>query len=294
MRIQWYPGHMAKAKRLLTEQLSRVDLVIELSDARIPRASRNPDLLKVTKDKKRVLILTKADLADPNETSAWLNYFKNNGEDVISYDATPKMAKKAKLLIQEAASETVERALKRGIRKTVRAMVIGVPNVGKSTFINRMCGSSITLVGDRPGVTRANRWVKVNPYLELLDTPGMLWPRFDNQTAARRIAYIGTVKDIVLDYQMLTVYLIKDLLKVQPQKVSARFNLPENADTLNEEEILQAVCKGRGFLMSGGRYDYERACTVVLDEFRSGKVGRITLESIINKKEKEDIQSEQA
>lgn len=276
MDINWYPGHMAKAKRLLAQQLGRVDVVIELCDARLPHASRNPDLDKLTSGKKRALLLNKADLADPQATAQWLNEFRRQGLDAASYNASAGKAKDAMAVIERAARETVERAAQRGIRKTVRAMVVGVPNVGKSTFTNKLHGGSIAKTGDRPGVTRANQWVRINPYLELMDSPGLLWPRLDDQVAARRLCYIGTVKDDVVDLPMLTIHLLQDMLQVKPEAVMERFRFSDAS--LRGEALLEAVCKGRGFLMKGGVCDYDRCCSVVLDEFRAGKLGRITLE----------------
>lgn len=276
MDINWYPGHMAKAKRLLADQLGRVDVVLELCDARLPHASRNPDLDKLISGKKRVLLLNKADLADPQATSMWLNEFRKQGLDAVSYNASAGKAKDALAVIERAAKETVERAAQRGIKKTVRAMVVGVPNVGKSTFTNKLHGGSIAKTGDRPGVTRSNQWVRINPYLELMDSPGLLWPRLDDQVAARRLCYIGTVKDDVVDLAMLTIHLLQDMLQVKPEAVLERFRFTDA--TLRGEELLEAVCRGRGFLMRGGVCDYDRCCSVVLDEFRAGKLGRITLE----------------
>lgn len=276
MDINWYPGHMAKAKRLLAQQLGRVDVVLELCDARLPRASRNPDLDKLIAGKTRVLVLNKADLADPQATSMWLNEFRRQGLEAVSYNASAGKAKDAMAVIERAAKETVERAAQRGIKKTVKAMVVGVPNVGKSTFTNKLHGGSIAKTGDRPGVTRANQWVRINPYLELMDSPGLLWPRLDDQVAARRLCYIGTVKDDVVDLSMLTIHLLQDMLQVKPEAVMERFRFSDAQ--LRGEALLEAVCKGRGFLMKGGVCDYDRCCAVVLDEFRSGKLGRITLE----------------
>lgn len=276
MEINWYPGHMAKAKRQLIDQLSRVDVVVELCDARLPYASRNPDLDKLLANKKRVLMLNKADLADANATGMWLNYFRAQGVDAVSYSATGGRAKEAIAAIDRAAKEIVERAAQKGMKKTVRAMVVGVPNVGKSTFTNKLHGANIARTGDRPGVTRSNQWVRISPYLELLDTPGLLWPRLDDQVAARRLCYIGTVKDDVVDLAMLTIHLLQDMLAVKPEAVMERFKVKDA--TLRGEELLEAVCRGRGFLMRGGVCDYDRCCAVVLDEFRAGKLGRITLE----------------
>ena len=277
MEINWYPGHMAKAKRQLADQLGRVDVVIELCDARLPHASRNPDLDRLISGKKRVLLLNKADLADPAVTSMWLNHFRAQGIDCATFNAASGKAKDALPLIERAAKEMVERAAEKGVRKTVRVMVVGVPNVGKSTFTNRLHGGAIAKTGDRPGVTRSNQWVRITPYLELLDTPGLLWPRLDDQVAARRLCYIGTVKDDVVDLPMLTIHLLEDMLSVKPQAVTERFRIKES--DLRGEALLEAVCRGRGFLMKGGVCDYDRCCAVVLDEFRGGKLGRISLET---------------
>lgn len=276
LEINWYPGHMAKAKRLLIDQLRRVDVVIELCDARLPYASRNPDLDRLLAGKKRVLLLNKADLADASATKAWLKYFREQGIDATPYQSLGGKVKEALTVIERAAKECVDKAAEKGMRKTVRCMVVGVPNVGKSTFTNRLHGGNIAKTGDRPGVTRSNQWVRITPYLELLDTPGLLWPRLDDQVAARRLCYIGTVKDDVVDLAMLTIHLLEDLLAVKPQQVMERFKIKDA--TLTGEPLLEAVCRGRGFLMKGGVCDYDRCCSVVLDEFRAGKLGRITLE----------------
>ena len=192
--INWYPGHMARAKRRLMEQLSRVDVVVELCDARIPRASRNPELSELVKNKKRLLILNKADLAEEAATRAWLAYYRSQGMDCMSFDSAKGRAKDVVTRIEKAASEAVARMAAKGVKKTVRVMIVGVPNVGKSTFTNKVNGSSIAKTGDRPGVTRSNQWVRITPYLELLDTPGLLWPKLDNQDDARALAFVGTTE----------------------------------------------------------------------------------------------------
>lgn len=267
---------MAKAKRLLALQLSKTDIAVELCDARIPLSSRNPDLNRLLAGKHRVLLLCKADLADGAATSRWLQFFANEGIRAMAYDATPQKTKRAGELMDQAAREFYERAERRGIKKTLRAMVVGVPNVGKSTFINRLTGSATAEVGDRPGVTRANRWVKVNDYLEVLDTPGMLWPRLSDQKAAMRLAYIGTIRDAVYDQLELSIRLLGELLRDRKEVTCERFKL-KNPDAKGME-LLEEVCRGRGFLLKGGVADTDRASAVVLDEFRAGKLGRITLE----------------
>lgn len=267
---------MAKAKRLLTAQLGKVDLIVELCDARLPLSSRNPALDALIRHKRRVLLLCKADLAEGAKTQQWLQYFRRQGLDAMAYDKSPAKTKQAKQLIEQAARDVLERNQRRGIQKTLRAMVVGVPNVGKSTFINRLYGGSITKTGDRPGVTKSNQWVKVSPYLEVLDTPGMLWPKLDDQQAATRLAYIGTIKDAVYDQYDLCVNLLLDLMAVMPQQTMERYKIKDAS--AQEYGLLEEVCRGRGFLMRGGEYDFDRACAVVLDEFREGKVGKLTLE----------------
>ena len=274
--INWYPGHMAKTRRLLQDQLKRVDLVIEVCDARLPFSSRNPELLRMTAGKRRILLLNKADLADPEATRRWVRFFQARGETAYPVHAISLKSKELLGTIDRSVRDVVETAEEKGIRKTIRVMVIGVPNVGKSTLINRLRGTSIAKTGDRPGVTKSNQWIHVTPYLDLMDTPGMLWPRLDDQLAARRLCYIGSVKDDVVDIYALAISLLEDLKASCPETLSVRFHV----DDLNVEnvELLDAVCRGRGWLLRGGRFDYDRCCNVVLDEFRSGKLGKITLE----------------
>ena len=274
--INWYPGHMAKTRRLLQDQLKRVDLVIEVCDARLPFSSRNPELLRMTTGKRRILLLNKADLADPEATRRWVRFFQARGETAYPVHAISLKSKELLGTIDRSVRDIVETAEEKGIRKTTRVMVIGVPNVGKSTLINRLRGTSIAKTGDRPGVTKSNQWIHVTPYLDLMDTPGMLWPRLDDQLAARRLCYIGSVKDDVVDIYALAISLLEDLKASCPETLSVRFHVED----LNVEnvELLDAVCRGRGWLLRGGRFDYDRCCNVVLDEFRSGKLGKITLE----------------
>ena len=281
--INWYPGHMARAKRRLIEQLSRVDVVVELCDARLPFSSRNPDLDPLLRGKKRVLVLNKSDLAQESETTAWLSYFRTQGVDAMAFSARRGRTKELFARIEKSASEAVARQAARGIRKTVRVMVIGVPNVGKSTFINRLNGAAIAKTGDRPGVTRSNQWVKVTPYLELLDTPGLLWPRLDDQRAARRLYYIGSIRDGVVDHQMLSILLLEDLLSVRREEVVERFHLKEPIEP--GLALLENACRGRGWLMPGAVADTDRGASVVLDEFRAGKLGAITLERAPRRRE---------
>ncbi|MBQ6564725.1 MAG: ribosome biogenesis GTPase YlqF, partial [Clostridia bacterium] len=225
---------------------------------------------------KRVLLLNKADLADPVITSQWLNRFREQGIEAAPCTAYMNKAKDVLRLIEKAASEAIEKAAQKGVHKTVRVMVTGVPNVGKSTLINALHGSNIAKTGDKPGVTKANQWVVIGPYLQLMDSPGLLWPRLDDQRAAKRLCYIGSVKDAVVDLPMLTIELLQELLQIRPEPVLERFRFSD--PNLKGEALLEAVCRGRGFLLKGGVCDYDRCCQVVLDEFRAGKCGRITLE----------------
>ena len=260
--INWYPGHMAKTKRLLSEQIRKIDLVIELCDARLPYSSRNPVIRQLAAGRKRIVFLNKSDLADPSETTKWLKAIRQDGTEAYAIESTRLNTKELIQIIQNSTKESVEKALARGIRKTVRVMVLGVPNVGKSTFINSLKQKSIARTGDRPGVTKSNQWIRISPYLELMDTPGMLWPRLDDQQAAKRLCYIGSVKDDVGDPYMLAVM--------------TRFHCEDSS--LKGQELMDAVCKGRGWLLKGNEYDYDRAARIILDEYRSGKLGRITLE----------------
>ena len=277
-QINWYPGHMAKSRRLLQDQLRAVDAVIELCDARAPLATRNPDLEKLTRGKARILILNKADLADDKETARWVEYFRTQGLSAMRFNSNGGKTKEILARIQEATRPAVERAAARGVKKTVRLMIIGIPNVGKSTFINRIHGSGIAKASDRPGVTRSNQWVKIGPYLELLDTPGMLPPRMDDQDSARLLAYLGSIRDQIMNTEELAGQLLMHLQSINPAAVAARFKLPEGEIYDDPQLALEAACKGRGWLISGGRPDVDRAAALVLDEFRAGKAGKISIE----------------
>jgi len=275
--INWYPGHMAKTKRLLQEQIRRIDLIIEICDARLPISSRNPDLGQMISNKRHLLLLNKSDLADPALNQKWIGYYRKQGTDAFLTDAVRMKGKETIGAIDRATKDIVEKALAKGVRKTVRAMIVGIPNVGKSTLINRLYGKPVTQIGDRPGVTKSNQWVKITPYLELLDTPGLLWPKLNDQTAARRLGYIGSIKDDVVDLYDLTISLLEELCRMIPDKVQERFRIQDTEK--KGIELLDAACTGRGWLLKGGQYDYDRCYNVILDEFRAGKLGRITLEN---------------
>ena len=277
-QINWYPGHMAKSRRLLQEQLRAVDAVIELCDARAPQATRNPDLEKLTQGKARILVLNKADLADDAETARWTEHFRSRGLTAMRFNSNGGKTREILAKIEQATRPAVERAARRGVKKTVRLMVIGIPNVGKSTFINRLHGSGIVKAGDRPGVTRSNQWVKIGPYLELLDTPGMLPPRMDDQDSARLLAYLGSIRDQIMDTEELAGRLLLHLLEIRPEPVRARFKLTEEERFDEYQTALETVCRTRGWLISGGRPDTDRGSALILDEFRAGKTGKITIE----------------
>ena len=276
MPINWYPGHMAKTKRLLSDQIRKVDLILELCDARLPHSSRNPEINRLAGGKKRIVLLNKADLADPAETAKWLKVIRASGTDAFAINSTMLKTKEIIQLIQKSTKDAVDRALARGVRKTVKVMVLGVPNVGKSTLINALRGKGVARTGDCPGVTKCNQWIRISPYLELLDTPGMLWPRLDDQQAAKRLCYIGSVKDDVTDLYLLSLSLLEEMMETCPDRVMDRFHV--NDPSLRGLELIDAVCRGRGWLLKGGECDYDRASRVILDEFRGGKLGRITLE----------------
>ena len=278
-KINWYPGHMAKTRRLLQDQLRAVDAVIELCDARAPLATRNADLMKLTRGKTRILVLNKADLAGDAATARWLEHFRREGLTAMRFNSNGGKVRDILAKIEDASKPALDRFAARGVKKTVRFMVTGIPNVGKSTFINRLHGSAIARASDRPGVTRANQWVKLNPYLEILDTPGMLPPRMDDQESARLLAYLGSIRDEIMDTEDLAGGLLQRLYAIDPAAVSKRFKLPEDVDAA-PHALLEAACKGRGWLLSGGRLDTERAAALVLDEFRAGKIGKLTLEEV--------------
>lgn len=277
MLIQWYPGHMAKARRQLTENLKLIDVVVEIVDARAPRATRNPDFDDLFREKKRVVLLNKSDLASPSETKNWIAAYRAQGISAIEFVATNSAKKKAALdLIQKAAEEKIQKSLEKGIKKTVRVMVVGIPNVGKSTFINRIAGMNRALVGDKPGVTKGQQWVKITPYLELMDTPGLLWPKLEDPQLARHVAYIGSIKDDIMDTEELAALLLADLMKICPEELIARYKKLEK--DMTPEELLEGVCRSRGFMLGGGNFDTERAARIVLDEFRGGRIARVTLD----------------
>ena len=279
MQIQWYPGHMAKAKRMLEENLKLIDVVVELVDARAPVATRNPDFDALFVTKRRVIVLNKADLADPDATARFLESYRNAGITAVEFVSTDVGKRKSAVaLISRAAKDIVERYAKKGVSKTVRAMVVGIPNVGKSTFINAAGGVARAQVGDKPGVTRGKQWVKITPYLELMDTPGLMWPKLEDETLARHVAYIGSINDDIMDAAQLAGGLLSELMQLCPDAVTARYK--KCTRDMDAESLLTAVCESRGFRVGGGEYDTERAARTVLDEYRAGRIARVTLDRI--------------
>ena len=286
--IQWYPGHMAKARRMLAESVKLVDVVIEMVDARAPASTRTPDFDDRFGTKPRVVVLNKADLADPEATRAWIRAYRARGWDAISFSANAgKGVKEAVSLVERAARPVVERMKAKGVNKTVRAMIVGIPNVGKSTFINRLRGSAAAKAGNRPGVTRGKQWIVVGPYLEFLDTPGMLWPKFEDKEAARRLAFLGSIRGEIMDNERLSAELLEFLRDRAPEGAKARLKIDMDAEK-SGEQLLEEACRRRGWLLPGARPDTERASALILDEFRSGKMGRLTLEAPVQAPEGED------
>ena len=277
MNVQWYPGHMTKAKRQMQEDLKLIDLIIELVDARVPLSSRNPDIDSLGQNKARLIILNKADLADERQNEAWTEYFTEKGFHVVQVDSRKGGGmKRVQAMIQEACREKTERDRRRGIKnRPVRAMVAGIPNVGKSTFINTFAGKACAKTGNKPGVTRGKQWIRLNKNVELLDTPGILWPKFEDQKVGERLACIGSVKDDLLNLEELSLLLIDYLKERYPGVLAKRYGIEEEKEAL---KVLEAIAKVRGCLKRGEELDHEKAAGLIFDDFRSGKTGRITLE----------------
>lgn len=277
MQFQWYPGHMTKAKRQMQEDMKLIDLVIELVDARVPSASRNPDIDELGKNKFRLIIMNKSDLSDDGKNQEWSRYFKEKGYFVVCLDSRSKNGMKAvQNTIMEVCSEKIERDRKRGIKnRPVRAMVVGIPNVGKSTFINSFAGKACAKTGNKPGVTKGKQWIRLNKNVELLDTPGILWPKFEDQTVGLKLALIGAIKDEILNIDELSLELIRVLREQYPGILKERYELDENT---TEVEILKQIAEKRKCISRGEELDYSKAAALVIEEFRSGKLGKITLE----------------
>ena len=279
MNIQWFPGHMTKTKRMMAENIRLCDCVIELCDARCPQSSRNPMLPSIIGNKKLLLVINKSDIADPVETQKWIERFRKDGIMAIALSCNDaKGIAKVFDSVKELLKEKSERDRARGyVNKPARVMVCGIPNVGKSSFINKLYGKSAAVTGDRPGVTRGKQWITLKNGMELLDTPGILWPRFEDKDVALKLAYTGAIKDDVLDVEELCSNLCAFLAKNYPDRLAERYKI-EIEDNLQGFEILERICKKRGFIVKGGEVDYLRGANVILDEFRGAKLGRITLE----------------
>ena len=280
MNYQWYPGHMTKAKRMMQENIGLIDLVIELVDARIPFSSRNPDIDELGKNKSRIILLNKSDLADASANQLWMDYFKQKGFHVLEVNARSGQGLKSiHALVREACKEKIERDRKRGIKnRPIRAIVVGIPNVGKSTFINSFAGKACTKTGNKPGVTKGKQWIRMNKELELLDTPGILWPKFESKEVGRNLALIGSMNDEILEMTELAGDLIAYLLMHYREQLSDRYRMDEPDDMTTPLPVLTHICENRKCYKKGQEPDYEKASSIVMEDFRSGRIGRITLE----------------
>lgn len=294
MNINWYPGHMAKTKRQIAEDLKLIDVVIEILDARIPVSSQNPDMRELTKNKKKIVVLNKSDLADEKETLKWINKFKVEGASAISADSNSgngisKIEKEIEAVMQEEIKKYEEKGR---TGKAIRVLVLGIPNVGKSSFINRISKKNSMEVGNKPGVTKQKQWIRLSNNIELMDTPGVLWPKFENEKVALNLAFTGTIKDDILPKIEVAYRLIKFLLENYMENVLERYKLSKeevkeilNADDEENNKIYEVMCligKKRGCIISGGNIDDEKVSNIILEDFRSGKMGRITLERVKN------------
>lgn len=291
MNINWFPGHMAKTRRQITEDLKLVDIVIEILDARIPISSQNPDIKQLLKSKRKIIVLNKSDLADEKSNKEWIEEFSNKGEISILTDSNSgkgidEVFRKIKILMSE---ELVKSATKGRVGKKIRVMIVGIPNVGKSSFINRIAKKNSAEVANRPGVTRQKQWIKIENNIELLDTPGVLWPKFESEEVALNLSYVGTIKDDILEITEIAYYLMKFLLKNYRNNILQRYSLNnEQVDLIlnqkqeeneNIYEVIQLIGKKRGAIMAGGIVDDEKISKIILDDFRGGRLGRITLET---------------
>ena len=277
MHFQWYPGHMTKAKRMMQENIKLIDLVIELVDARVPISSRNPDIDELGKNKARLILLNKSDLAEDKWNDAWSEYFREKGFSVVKVNSKKGGGiKSINGVIQEACKEKIERDRKRGIlNRPVRAMVVGIPNVGKSTFINALAGKACAKTGNKPGVTKGKQWIRLNKNVELLDTPGILWPRFEDQAVGLKLAFIGSIKDEILQTEELAAELVKFMNENYPGVLENKYNVEEDTDPYG---MLEKFAESRHCLVRGNELDTEKASVLLMDDFRNGRLGKLTLE----------------
>lgn len=288
MNINWYPGHMAKTKRQITEDMKLVDVVIELLDARIPVSSQNPDIARLLNNKKRIIILNKSDLADPAETKKWIEHFKNKNIVALEVDSNQgKGINQVNQTIEKLMEEELRIQNEKGrIRKTIRVMIVGIPNVGKSSFINRISKKTTMVVGNKPGVTKQKQWIRIGSQIELLDTPGVLWPKFESEEVGLNLAYTGSIKDEVIDKVEIAYNLTKFLDKNYPQSLYEKYKISQEEITNIAEhpqytlELMNLIGRKRGALVSGGNVDEEKVANIILDDFRKGKIGKITLEKV--------------
>lgn len=289
MQYQWYPGHMSKAKRQMEEELKLIDVLVELVDARIPYSSKNPDINKMAKNKPRILLLNKADLADEKRTQSFKKYYEQMGYLVLPMNSkTGNGVKNVMNAVREACKEKMERDKKKGIlNRPIRAMILGIPNVGKSTFINAFAGKNCAQTGNKPGVTKGKQWIRLNKDLELLDTPGILWPKFEDQKIGLRIAWIGSINEDILDTRELAATLLAYLYKEYPNVIAAKYGIEECEDGY---EALLRIARKRACLKKGGEADIDRAAGFIMDDFRLGKIGKITLESVNDATETTPVQ----
>ena len=278
MNINWYPGHMAKTKKQIIEDLKLIDIVIEILDARIPLASQNPDIENCIKDKNKIIVLNKADLADNNITNKWIEFYKSNGIKAIAVESNN--SKGIKEVIEAIKSEydiIKEKYMQKGrIGRAIRVMIVGIPNVGKSTFINSIAKRNTAKVGNKPGVTKQKQWIKITNEIELMDTPGMLWPKLENKDFAMHLAFVGTIGENAIDKEEIAYYLLEYLIKNYPQRLTERFNI--SLDEKETVDVLEEIAKKRGAIISGGNINMQKVSDIILNEFQSGKLGRITIE----------------
>lgn len=278
MNIQWYPGHMNKTKRLIKENLSLVDIIIEILDARIPISSQNPDVDEIIGNKPRLLVFNKADLSDPEVNKQWGDFLETQHMNSIFINSiTGQGIEKIIKVIEKMMKDKLDKLAQRGRKyKPIRCMVIGIPNVGKSTFINRIAGKASAKTGNKPGVTKGKQWIRLNEKIELLDTPGILWPKFEDKNIGLKLAWIGSIKDEILDQEQLAFYLLTFLIEGYPNLLMDRYKI----ESLEKEilEVFNQIARKRGFIVKGGELDYQRTAEMILDEFRKGKIGRISLE----------------
>ena len=277
MQVQWYPGHMTKAKRMMQENIKLIDLVIELVDARAPLSSKNPDIDELGKNKFRLILLNKADLASEKGNAMWTKYFEEKGYFVVKINSRSGAGmKQISATIMEACKEKIERDRKRGIlNRPIRAMVVGIPNVGKSTFINSFAGRAAAKTGNKPGVTKGAQWIRLNKQVELLDTPGILWPKFEDQAVGVKLAMLGSVNDEILNIDELSMELIKLLEEHFPEVISERYQIEKQEEPL---KVLEEIARVRACLLKGSELDISKAANILMDDFRSGRLGKLTLE----------------